>query len=241
MQLKNENGLIGDVLGTLPLMYDVAKNFGGLSVEIHPEAKWMYELIPENYNIKVVESLNYDNPWIELDIGMAFNYSMQTGLYMNQCWHSQIGYNTPEQTIPELNVPDVDVPIYDFVFAPFSRSTPQEQKWQIEKWEQLSYEFEMAGYRVCVFGNSKHDKKLDNCFNEFDRPMIEVINILKKAKKGCISINTGISHLCYVVGCKNYLLNNQGSGWAVQPHAISIETYIPEITVEEMFNFILNN
>ena len=241
MDLINAEGLIGDSLSTIPVMIDLAKAHGGLRVSIHHEAAWLYDLIPKKYNITVVPEDEL-NPCLRMDIGAAFQYAQEHKTYMSASWHNQFGLPTPTPAPrPELELPDVDVPIYDYIFAPFSRSTPENQKWQLEKWQDLSHLLDMDGYRVCVFGNSNHDQKLDNCFNEFDRPMVEVLNMLKKCRKGCISINTGISHLCFAMGTKNYLLNNQGTGWSVHPEAISIETYIPRITDDEMLDLIKNN
>ena len=236
--LHNPEGLIGDVLGTVPIMIDLAKQNGGLKVMAHHEADWLYPLIA-HHGIERIHETSVVNA--ELDIQEAFRFSQENGTYMGQSWHNQFGLPTPPAAPPDLEIPDVEVPIYDYIFAPFSRSTPDNQKWVVGRWFQLARKLVQDGNSICVFGNSKFDSPILGMVNEFDRPMIEVLNILKKCRKGCVSINTGISHLCYATGTKNYLLNNQGQGWSVQPDAISIETYIPRITVDEMLDFIKNN
>lgn len=246
MQLVNNNNLIGDLTGTVNIMIDLAKKHGGLNVhQTLEEGRWIYDLIPDKYNIKLIQQIDCSPSANVLitDIGAAFNYSQEHGTYMSQSWHDQFGLPTPAAAPPDLDIPDVDVPVYDYIFAPFSRSTPDNQKWHIGHWIDLEIQLKKKGYSVCFFGNSEHDQPINiTAVNlEYDRPMIEVLNILKKCRKGCISINTGISHLCYATNTKNYLLNNQGQGWAVQPNAISIETYIPRITVDEMLDFIQNN
>lgn len=254
VQIINGINLIGDLVGTVPLMIDLARIHGGLEVyQTLDEGKWIYPML-EKHNIQLVNNVEEGTP--ELDIERAFKFGCENELYMSSCWHEQFELPPPNPPPrPELDFEEVYVPVYDYIFAPFSRSTPEEQKWQKENWFKLGQELNLQGYSVCAFGNSKHDdmfyfeggiygapvsqSKLP--YTQFDRPLTEVLNMIKKCRRGVVSINTGISHLCFATNTKNYLLNNQGRGWAVQPDAISIETYIPRITVTEMLDFIKNN
>jgi len=240
MQIKNSIGLIGDAVNTYGIMRDLSQANGGLEVAIHPEAKWFFDLLPPELNIKVVDWVGNDAK--ELDLVGAFNFSHTSDLHMSQCYHYQFGLATPTAPIrPVLNVPDLDVPVYDYLLSPFSRSLPIEQKWDMPNWEQLANRLKEQGYEVAVLGNSQYDQKFKNITNEQDRPIAEVLNMIKKCRKGLISVVTGTSHLAYAMGTKNYLLNNQGGKWGVNPDAVSIETYIPNISVDEVITLIIQN
>lgn len=235
MQLKNSINLIGDLCGTVPVMLDLAKKHGHLQVfQTMDEGKWIYPMLP---GIELVNRINEDSPFMELDISDAFSFAERSNIHMTQAYHEQMLMPTPAEPIrPDLNLPDIDVPIYDWVFAPFGRSAPEEQKWEVGKWVELAYALHKQGKSVCILGNSKHDNKFNayKCVNEFDRPLPEVMNILKKSRHGCVSIVTGISQLCYALGVKNYVFCNQGNNWGRNPDAVNMETYIPRITVEEV-------
>jgi ADP-heptose:LPS heptosyltransferase len=242
MQLINPEGLIGDTLSTVPVMIDLAKEFNGLDVlATNGFGHWIYDLIPSKYNIRRIEALDDSQYTMELNISDAFAFSHEDNMYMSQCYHHQVGLLTPSQPPkPELDVPESKHQSYDWILAPFGRSAPEDQKWQNEKWQQLIYKLKEKGDSVCVFGNSTYDFKdqFYDCTLIFDRTMVEVLDILRKAKKGCISIMTGISHACFAMDTPNYILCNQWGNWGRIPTGKFLETYIPEITVDDVLNFI---
>lgn len=243
MQLKNDVNLIGDLAGTVPVMIDLAKKYGGLEVEqTLDEGKWIYDLIPKKYNIKLVDKVGEDA--LETDLSEAFLFAGDVDVHMTQAHHAILGLPTPEEPIrPELDIPDLDVPVYDYVFAPFGRSAGQDEKWPYEKWNELAWYITNLGLSVCVLGNSKYDQKngheIQYYVDEYDRPLVEVLNMLKKCRRGCLSIITGISHLCYATGTKNYLFSNQWGKWGVNPDAIKLETHIPRIDVDDVLCLII--
>lgn len=242
MQLRNDSNLVGDVLGTTPMMIDLAKANNGLEVfQTLDEGKWIYDLIPQKYNIKLIDNLDEEKGYWSPDLSEAFAFSHEINGHMTQCWHHQVELQTPLNPIrPELVIPETKMRGYDYVLAPFGRSAPDDQKWQNEKWQQLIDNLIKDGNSVCVIGNPKLDFKdqFYNCTLVFDRTLAEIGDLLKKCNKGCISIVTGISQYCFALGTKNYVFCNQSGMWGQNPDGINIETYIPRITVEKMMDFI---
>lgn len=241
MQLYNDINLIGDLVNTLPVMTDLSNKYEGLRVmQSLDEGKWIYPLIPKDKNISLVPEDNVCS--LMMDLVAAFKFGSENDQHMSQCHHHLFGLPTPARPIrPKLEVPDIDVPIYDYIFAPFSRSLPADQKWPIKNWIELLTDLTRVGFRVAVFGNSKYDSPLEfGSYSEFDRPMIEVLSMIKKCRQGVISVVTGISHLAYAMNTKNYLFCNQGA-WGKNPDAICLETYIPKITSDEVLTLINEN
>lgn len=239
MVLENSIGLIGDLVNTFGILKDLTSS-QNVSIIKPVETDWFYDLITPTVKFKYTES---DSKYSDLDLGKAFQYGCANNLHMSQCYHVQFGLPTPEHPIrPELNVPDVEVPIYDYILAPFSRSLPEEQKWSLHKWQELGWQLEKQGYSVCVFGNSKYDQSTFGLTNEYDRPMNEVLNIIKKCRKGVVSIVTGISHLAYAMNTKNILLSGQGdSGWGINPDGYIITGMVCDFTKEQVLRIINEN
>jgi len=239
MQLKSNNNLIGDLLGMAPMLIDLSKREGGLKVyQSLDEGKWIYPFIAHQ-GIELVDYMDEAQPFFEPDISEAFAFSHIDDLQMTQCWHHQCDMLTPEHPIKaDLKIPDIDVPVYDWVFAPFGRSAPDDQKWDLKNWYLLAKQLQNSGYSVAVIGNGKLDRPYMGMsyayVPEMSRPMVEVMNILKKARYGCVSIVTGISQLCFHLGVKNYVLSNQGGLWGQNPDGVLLQTYIPRITVDEV-------
>ena len=228
MIVNNPIGLIGDVLGTFPVLQQLNKDNPDLKVIPHPEVKWVYDLVPD---LELCEPQEFDN---ELNLSGAFTVSHQHGVYMSQAHYPFMGYPIPNLPCKaELSLKQVDVNIYDYIIAPFGRSAPNEQKWPVENWLKL-IEL-MPDKQFAIFGTSKHDLEfpdyLPNVTNIFDRDIHEICNLMIYANHGVISIVTGISHLCYHLGVKNYLLTNQiGMTWGMNPEAVIISNHIPSLT-----------
>lgn len=233
MIVKNPIGLIGDVLGTFPILQELNRRHENFSVVVDDEIKWVYDLVPEIHlcDCKQAEK--------ELNLSQAFHISQFHGCYMTAAHYPILGMPMPaEPSRAELTVKEVDVPIYDFVFAPFGRSAPSNQKWSMDQWYELSKLLE--GHKIAIVGSSKHDQYemfYGDFTHEYDCDAHRLANILLKAKHGCISIVTGISHLCYHLGVKNYLLTNQGdSGWGINPDSVKITNLIPTLTAREVYD-----
>lgn len=233
-EVINDIGLIGDSVNTIPAMIDLAKLNGSLRVIAHPESHWMYELIPKKYNISLISKpttfVGYS-----FDLTEAFAFSNANDLYMSQCHHHRFGLPVPVYPLsPELTIRDIGVTDYDYLLAPFGRSAGENERWPKEKWIELKKSLEKEGFKVGVLGAGTNYPFEWGSNTQFGHPMVEVLNLIKKCRRGVISIVTGISHLCYAVDAKNYLLTNQLGAWGQNPDAVRIETYIPNITVEEV-------
>ena len=238
--LDQPDGLIGDFLGTIPAMIHYAKQ-DDVEVKIHPEARQLLKLIPKKYDIKefdgrVVAKTAYKELHY-FDVSKAFALAQEKGLYMSQAHFGVLGLPIPE--VPpkaELEFPETRWPRVDYIISPFARSLPPEQKWSIENWQQLINE--LPEYEFAVVGSSLHDEKGQltgkNVLEYYDHPFVDVCNLFKNSEHGLISVITGTSHLAFHLGVKNYLLNNQGKYWGVNPDAINITDEIPYLKPEDV-------
>lgn len=240
MVLTSDIALLGDTINTWGIIRDLSLR-GPVSVIIPQESKWFYELLSPTIKLSVKDDTKYSNG--ELNLTEAFIYGSKENYHMSQCYHAQFNLPTPKKPIrPELNVPDIEVPIYDYILAPFSRSLPEEQKWGLHRWQELSWKLNQQGFTTCVFGNSKYDPQINGMQMEYDRPMNEVLNMIKKCRKGVVSVVTGISHLAYAMEAQNILLSGQGnSGWGINPDAFVITGRVNDFTVEQVLRVINEN
>lgn len=236
MVVKNDIGLIGDVLGTFPVLQQLNKDHEDFSVIVNEDAKWLYDLVPE---IAICTCPKWDK---ELNLSGAFTMSHQHNLYMSQAHYPFMGYAIPEHPVEaELTVKRIYVNEFDYVIAPYGRSAPSEQKWAMDNWFELAKS--MPDKTFALLGNSKHDY-IDiaylpsNVYYRFDLDVHELCNILLASTQGCISIVTGISHLCYHLGVKNYLLANQNMTWGKNPEAVLIEDHIPTLSVKTVYDVV---
>ena len=234
--LKYNHGLIGDFLGILPVMVALAKQ-DELHVNIHPEAEHIFDLVPSKYNIKLQDKDEalYDRV-LELDVNKAFNISHQKNYYMSQAHFAYLGLPVPEQpSKAELEFEPAEVPQCDFVLAPFSRSLPPQERWPKERWQQLTSLLPDKSF--CVIGHDRDERDYvtgANVLQMYNYPVVTVINLLKKARKGLISVVSGPSHLAFHLGVKNYLLTNQNMTWGNNPDAVKITDPIPELRPEKV-------
>jgi ADP-heptose:LPS heptosyltransferase len=233
--VDNKEGLIGDFLGTIPAMQELAKD-NLVIVKIHPEARGLFSLI-RDLNIEdyghFIET--QPNEYITLSSAEAFQIASRKGYYMSQAYMEQAGLEVP--IIPpkaNLSYRMEEVPI-EYIISPFARSLPEQQKWPQEKWQLLVDS--LPNNKFLLIGNSKFDNKDfikgSNVSSVFDLPFYILCNIFKKSK-ALISVVTGTSHLAFHLEVKNILLTNQNMTWGNNPDAIKITKYIPDITVEDI-------
>lgn len=229
--IRNDNHLIGDFIGTIPAMIEMAK---GSPVEvICPDATAeLLAMIPQKYGIRRAGAVDPDKAF---DLHGAF--ALADGakkLHMIQANFHFMGLPIPEDIpVPELQITPEDVPEFDYILSPFSRSLPEGEKWQQDKWQALVNA--IPGKRFALLGSSRHDDAnyLTGVTPIFDQSMNYVANVLQRARDGLISVVTGTSHLAYALRVKNYLFFNQGL-WGKNPDAILLDRPIRDISVQEV-------
>ncbi len=236
--LECKDGLIGDFLGFIPVIAALAKQ-DELHLAIHSESEELYELIPKKWNISKQQQIHYDKV-LKLDAYEACNISHIHNYYMTQAHFAYLGLPVPH-TPPkaELNYPVVDVPSFDYIIAPFSRSLPDEQRWPGSYWQQLVELMPQCSF--CMIGHARDDHHFitaDNVTGMFNEHFVTVINLLKKARQGLISVVSGPSHLAFHLGVKNYLLTNQEMAWGNNPDAIQVRDYIPALSATKLLSIL---
>lgn len=236
--LHCKDGLIGDFLGFIPVITELAKQ-DELHLAIHPESAPLFSLIPKKFNISQQQSVHYDKI-LKLDAYEACKISRIHNYYMSQAHFAYLGMPVPK--VPpkaELEYETLDVEPFDYILAPFSRSLPNEQQWPKEQWQKLVDQ--MPQYSFCVIGHARDDPHFitgNNVTAMFNKPIVNVINILRKARRGLISIVSGPSHLAFHLGVKNYLLTNQQMTWGNNPDALQVRDYLPALTTEKLTNIL---
>ncbi|MEX6688153.1 hypothetical protein QTN47_11640 [Danxiaibacter flavus] len=229
-----KDGLIGDFLGFVPVITELAKQ-DELHLVIHPESAAIFSLIPKKLNISQQQPVHY-NRILKLDAYEACKISHIHNYYMSQAHFAYLGMPVP--SIPpkaELEYEAVDVALFDYILAPFSRSLPSEQHWPKEQWQKLVDQ--MPQYSFCIIGHERDDHHFiagNNVTGMFNKPIVQIINVLKRARRGLISIVSGPSHLAFHLGVKNYLLTNQQMTWGNNPDAIQVRDYLPALTAERL-------
>lgn len=229
MIIQNPNTLIGDFIGTIPAMNELVIKY--------PDAEFISPM-GELFDMTGLKRSTSTIPDILFDLHAAFALASRENLHMIQANYPLVGLAPPmDIPRPKLNVEDIECPVFDYVIAPFGRSAPAHEKWALDKWQQLINS--QPDKKFCVVGVSPNDPI--NIFHDvyiaFDCSMQLLCNLLQKSRHGCISIVTGISHLCYALNVKNYVLFNQGA-WGKNPEASLIQKNIPDITVDDMINFL---
>lgn len=236
----NPDGLIGDFLGTIPAMLEIAKHEYDVSVIIHHEAEKIFNILPRRSGLKRIYQpgmFPYSKTY-ELNTSKAFEIANQKSLYMSQAYFAQLGLDIPVNPPRALfQIDPVETAEYNVILVPFARSLPPEQKWPQAKWQELVNSLPSVSF--CVFGNSVHDPKGyitgPNVADEYDNDFNTVCNLMYKAKT-VVSIVTGISHLCFHLAVPNILLTNQNMTWGNNPDAFQLKTYIPDLKVSEVLS-----
>jgi ADP-heptose:LPS heptosyltransferase len=244
----NQIGLLGDAMGTIPLIIDWAKTYQiYLLASTDPSAEQIYNMIPKKYGIKSIWDIpsngHYEIRKFDLDRAFALSHG-EHELHMTQAHYAVFGLPIPPAPIkPELEFDNKDVPIYDYIICPFSRCLPDAQKWQREKWNELISH--MPDRQFAIFGNEKYDdpsfiNPTDNATYVFSKPLDEVMNLIKKVRYGLISGSTGPSHFAHALGTRNFLFINQGA-FAKNPDAIYFSNgLIHDYSVDQVLDTLRN-
>lgn len=237
--IDNKEGLIGDFLGTIPAMQELAKEDCVL-LEYRKEVKGLYDLILSDKiesKFSKKEILDKEFKTITLSSSEAFQIAAKYNCYMSQAFFVQAGLEFPK--VPpkaKLTLEDVfDLDPCDYLISPFARSLPENQKWPVEKWRELVRSF--PDKKFGLLGNSKYDDKNyleeENVLPIFDFHFNTVCNVMRDTGI-LISVVTGTSHLAFHLGVKNILLTSQTMAWGNNPDAIQIKKPIENITVKEV-------
>lgn len=259
--INNKEGLIGDFLGTVPVMQEIALRHDGANVIIHPEAEGLFALIPEDYKLNRVyeDKGEYENSY-KIDSSIAFGIGCQAGLYMSQAHFKYFGFPVPKEA-PKAHLKYIynsygSNHVCDFLVSPFARSLPEDQKWSKENWLTLFSLFPTKKFGI--LGNSKYDdpdyfidtrdavypegaySKPGNIINIYNAPFDTLCGIFKSTGT-LISVVTGTSHLAFHLGVKNILLSSQQMSWGNNPDAIRINKNVQDITVKEVVDKLWEN
>lgn len=239
MKLKNNIGLIGDFLGTVPVMQAIARTTRLEVVGLHDEIMQLWHMIDKR---------DLDMTWLvgtpqvpdaELDLEKAFAIGDKKGLHMTQAHFAVLGMEVPDKPIrPILDKPTSysPYPAVDYIISPFSRCLPDNQRWPKERWQELVDE--MYDSEFMIVGSAKDDTSYLKGLNvtyTYGAAFRHLSSMMKSTKKGLISVVTGTSHLAYAIGVKNYLFCNQGA-WGKNPEAevLSEGKPILDITVKDV-------
>ena len=102
----------------------------------------------------------------------------------------------------------------------------------------------MPESNFCIIGHARDPRNYimgNNVSEMYNEPLVKVVNLLKSAKRGLISVVSGPSHLSFHLGVKNYLLSNQNMKWGNNPEAIRIEDHIPDLKAERVMELLRTN
>lgn len=242
MIIKNEVGLIGDFLGTIPVMQYLSEKeyvkVKGLPIEVVSlfySIKWS----PDNELLKAKDANKPHD--FEIDLTKAFNIASSKNLHMTQAHFAVLGLPIPEAPVRPILIETRNIKSnHDYVLSPFSRSLPEDQRWPQKNWQDLVDE--MYDKNFLLIGSSKDDIDFisgTNVNKAFGAAWFYIMNVIKMCK-GIISVVTGTSHLAYALEAKNYLFCNQGGPWGINPDARIIEKGKPikEITVKEVKKYL---
>jgi hypothetical protein len=238
--IQNKEELIGDFLGTVPALQELAKT-DKLVVQVTEGSRQLLPIIDNPNDIVFTDVLTGEKKYT-LDCQPAFSRATGNDWYMSQAFFEQLGLSVPSVAPKaKLKVEHIDVPIYDYIISPFARSLPEEQKWSRKNWQALIDS--MVDKKFCVIGTMKYDERFylngsENVDTIFDKNFNYVCNLLLRSTRGLISVVTGTSHLAFHLGVKNWILNNQDFKWGTNPDGISIRTPIPQLTVKEVRKYL---
>lgn len=229
MKLLNDIGLIGDFLGTIPVMIELAKRSPeGLQVAgVHPEIKELFTMIPVKY--KITEALSTEGFDEALDLSEAFRIASVRDLHMTQAHFAVLGLEVPSKPVrPELELDGVTscIKTSDYIVSPFSRSLMNnpDQLWPRHYWQELVDI--MADRKFILIGKTAHDdfnylkgKNIQKAFNN----SFNYLSLLMRNVRGVISVVTGTSHLSYALDVQNYLFRHNQGTWGLNPEAMQID------------------
>lgn len=238
--LTNDVPLIGDFLGTIPAMVELAKTVQKLYVIHRHEVRGLFDMIPQrNMFRRVFDERDKPSDFtirVSPNDTQAYWYATKHNLYMTQAHFSFLGLPTPLHPVrPVLHCQLTKVPTYDYILAPFSVSLPGDQMWPRERWKQLVRL--MPNHSFAMFGSKTDDPnylRAPNVTPEFGQPFAEVVNMMRNARYGVVSVVTGISHLAYALGVENCLLEHQDTAWGLNPDSYRIHRRVVDITVSEV-------
>lgn len=246
----NDIELMGDAIGSIPLMVELSQSEYPLFVASRNTQ--IYDMIPSRWGIKTIFDMHLIDMFLgsvrKTNLPEAFKFG--NTLHMTQAHFAQFGLPVPEKPIaPELDLgPEPDdfreqCPC-DFLIAPFSRSLPVEELWPLPNYHELAFRL---GKSFTALGSYKYPHENISMFNVkyqgnswindfYDHPLKTVGHVMKKARYGLISVVTGPSHLAHALQVPNIQFTVQGP-WGENPDATHIRPKtndIRDVTVDEV-------
>lgn len=228
MKLVNKIGLIGDFIGTIPVMIHLAsKSPEGLQVAgVWSEIREIFGMIPSKY--KITEALSEQGADHKLDLEEAFRIASVRGLHMTQAHFAVLGLDVPDKPVrPELEIEMNGAPIKmkgDYIISPFSRSLPEDQRWPSQYWQELVDT--MDDKQFILLGSQKRGDDFnyimgDNVSKFFDCSFNYVAALLEN-NRNLIGLVSGLSHMAYALNVNTWLLAGQTGAWGLNPEATMI-------------------
>lgn len=254
-----KDGLIGDFLGSIPAVQELARRTDVRISNVIPA-----ELYPF-FNASGLEPLKAFEDvlgWREVNLNctLAWEVAIERNLHMTQAYFHLLGLPVPETPVKaQLTFPTkagaIGYKSFDYIIAPFSRSLPGTQRVNTEVWKEL---IESLKKDVLIIGHTRdldaaldilggyvsHDQYGAAYINSAKGSALlggeftDVIELMKIAKGGLISVVSGPSHVAFHVGIKNYLITNQRELWGNNPDAVQIRESIPELTAETIMSYL---
>lgn len=233
--IRNDNDLIGDFIGTIPAMQEMAKG-GPVEVICKDGVAELLEMAGLSRHSSWMFSDSFDGIGDRtFDLHGAFALAAKESLHMTQANFKAMGLPIPKDVLrPFLQVgPDPRMSVaYDYILSPFSRSLPENERWPKERWAELVKA--MPDKKFAMVGGPNDDPDyIPGTSVIFGHSFEYLSMLLLNVRHGLISVVTGTSHLAHALGARNFLFCNQGA-WGKNPDALIFPGTIPSITVSQV-------
>jgi hypothetical protein len=244
MILINDDNLIGDALGTIPVTIYLSQQPENRPFSVKAANKAIAKMIPKKYEINFIEEIPKDNTDRIISLSGPHAYGGFHNLHMTQAHFTYLNLPRPPKPIrPEIELEPEDKPIpeFDFILAPHSNCLPDNQRWPLENWVKLTERFPNNSFVVMGSTNPPNNNQLfeekNNLTNLYNQSLNFVSHVMKKARYGLVSVVTGISHLSFALDVPNVLLSVQQEAWGINPDSSIITSAnkdIRDITIPQV-------
>jgi hypothetical protein len=247
IRVRNDIGLVGDFLGTVPAMNDLAAKNGGLVVVgLNKTIGSLFACIARSENtegaarifLPTEEAALTDEGFegvttgAPFDLSTAFTIAGERDLHMTQAHYAVLGLDVPPEPIRPQLVSAPPVRLADFMLAPFSRSLPESQRWPRERWQAVVDGMPRVSFNVL---GSLTDPP-DYLTGPNVRPLYgqgwPVVMSAMLGARATVSLVSGPAHLAYAIGARCVQLTNQDGAWGNNPEALALHDPIPDLQPE---------